>query len=1129
MLLKILSALLLFIQCGFLLAQKQKYYSLSTEEGIISNHIDYTYVDSFGFLWIATYDGLQRWDGVNGHIYTADEKKSSTLASNICYTITEDSEQNIWIGTIKGLCRFNRNTGTITRVDVGKNNSPVNAILPQKGNMLWVGTSNGLCLLNTKTLKFSQPVQVLKDLPVFALDADQINRLWVGTFEGLYAVNMNTNAYTHFEAKDQQSILSNKVRALHCDTKGNIWAGTFDNGLSVLNPAGKILYQLHKFGHTEHPKGGFDEIRAIHEDKDQQIWIGIVNQPLYKFDTATHNLLPQSIYSENHAGKNAEGVFSISEDQFGNMWLGTHGMGLFYTNRFKNKIGHVGGKAHLSISSAQNIVTSIVVDQQGNEWAGTDGNGLLKTNRQGKTKTFTVKNGLTSNAIHHVSIDTKGLLWLSTWGGGVMSMNPLTEQVTSYVHSKNPFSFIGNNSKVILPDDSLVWIGTHGDGLAILDRASGKIYHQLNNNKFPFDLKEPAWINHIFKDSRKRIWVSTCFGLYMVKNNKLHSFHISDKSAHLANDYVNMVAENKGKIWIIGEGGGLQWLDEKSQSFVQISNKEIPSTIKSIVFDPEGTIWLGTNIGLISYQPETAKLHLYNRNNGFQSNHFFHKASYCSAEGVLYEGGINGYNRFKPQDLAIHTQKLRLVFENALLQGDAPDTLLNITNQLTIPYLYKVSSVYFSVPDQHSSSNLKIEYRLEGLHTHWIPLAAGVRTISLTGLSPDNYQLNLRYNVEGNEWLTFPNKLMINVLPPWWKTLWFRSLLFLLAITSVYLVYYIRTASIRKRNILLKELVTERTAALQETNVALLEKNDETMIQYEQLEQLNLKYKKQAHTIIQHQNTILAQNRDLNRIIEHASLQDNGEIKELLSSLSETENTDPQQELPVKIALYKIPKQHELETSLAAMALIANCQNEEGLLNYLPDFILIDEHFDGTINALVSHIPIIRIIGSDALIRAPHIIADMTVAAENITTALPKQIRQYISRRKLINERFARNEALTNDELTPHSADKEFIDQTIAIIEHHLSNSAFDNELLGAELHLSRTVLYSKIKQLTGMGVHEYIKMIRVKKSIDLLKERKLNVSQIAYEVGFSSPSYYIRCFVKQFGMPPKEYMSQKR
>lgn len=1124
---------LIFILLGLTtFAQTPKYYSLSTEEGIISNHIDYTFVDSYGFVWMATYDGLQRWEGIKGYTYTHQKDNPNSLSSNICYTVFEDDNKDIWIGTINGLCKYDRNNGKISRINLGKINTPVNAMAKKDAQNLWIGTSNGLCAINIKTATVSWPKSPLANLSIFALANDQEKNTWAGTFEkGIFRIDPHTLQLTNFQ-KANSGLLSNKIRTILCDSKGRIWTGTFDKGISVMNTKGEILFQLQHFGKQEHPNGGFDEVRSIYEDRKHQLWVGLLDQPLYKFDERKKDLIPQLIYSQNHAGKSAEGIFAIAEDQFGNMWLGTHGMGLFYTNSFKNNIGTVGGKSQVGTSSSRNIITSLVVDSKGNTWAGTDGGGLLKTDQRGNTSVFTVKDGLSSDAIHHLSIDNNGLLWVSTWGGGIMSMNMSTNQINTYIHNpKNPFSLTGDNSKIILPDDSLVWIGTHGDGIAILERQTGKIYNYLNNKKYPFNLKAPAWVNHIYKDKKNRIWISTCFGLYLIANNKLSSYHVADKNSDLNSDYINMVTENHtGKIWIVGEDGGLQWFNEKSKQFVAIRNKNIPSCIKSIVVDKSDNLWLGTNIGLFSYNTHTQLLKHYNYYNGLQGNHFFHKASFCGIDGTIYEGGMNGYNFFKPEAFETTSPPLHIFFENAALQGDGPDTTIQLTGEkeLVIPYQYKVTNLSFSIPNQFAAHNLKIAYRLEGLNQQWIHIPNDAREISLTGLAPDAYPIYFKYSQDGLKWTTFPNKLIINVLPPWWQTVWFKGILLVLIMVSLVAFYYLRTANIRYRNKLLKETVAERTSELLETNLALLEKNDETMIQNEQLEQLNLEYKKQTHTIIQHQNTILAKNRNLNSIIAHVSQNDNGEINAILADLNESRHLTYSPEDLVKVALYKTNPNNYLETTLATIALISICNQEEELLHYLPDFILIDDQFNEAINPLLSHIPIIRIIGKDALVRSPLLMGDINIVIENLEHELPEQLKKYIISRKLINERFAQNESMSIEELSPHSADKEFLEQTIAIIENHISNSLLDSELLCEELLLSRTVLYSKIKLLTGMGVHEYIKMIRVKKSIELLKARKLNVSQIAYEVGFSSPSYFIRCFVKQLGMPPKEYINQQ-
>jgi AraC-like DNA-binding protein len=306
-----------------------------------------------------------------------------------------------------------------------------------------------------------------------------------------------------------------------------------------------------------------------------------------------------------------------------------------------------------------------------------------------------------------------------------------------------------------------------------------------------------------------------------------------------------------------------------------------------------------------------------------------------------------------------------------------------------------------------------------------------------------------------------------------------------------------------------------------------MEKNDEISIQNEQLEQLNLEYQKQAHTIIHHQNTILAKNRDLNRIIEHLSKIEDTDYQTLLTEIDHVVNTAKVVSSLIKVALYQCNDGTKCEEILASFAQLLHCTDENELIHYLPDFIIIDHNFKGHFNPQISHIPLIRIIPTDGLQNAFHQLADITIIESELQTALPKQIQMYTNRRHLINEQFASTPSTNSSDLTLHAADQEFIDTTILVIEKHLSNNELDSELLCHELNLSRTVLYSKIKQLTGQGVHEFIKMIRVKKSVDLLKARKLNITQIAYEVGFSSPSYYNRCFVKQFGVPPKEYLSK--
>ena len=446
MLLRKLSVLFFLWFCHFGFAQENKFYSLNTDDGIISNHIDYCFVDSYGYLWMASYDGVQRWDGVKGYSYFYSKTNKNSLSSNICYTILEDKNRDIWIGTINGLCKIDRKSDKVSRIDLGLGNLPINSIVQKNNDNLWLGTSAGLLQINLKNLGVTRPIKSLAEIAVFDLIQDRY--LWVGSFQnGLYKVDLQINKIINFPA--QKSLLNHKIRTLCLDSKKRIWIGTLDKGIKVLDENGVISMEL--------PTNG--ETRSIYENKKNQILIGVLDKPFMKFNEKTKQLTTLNINSLNKIGKSAEGIFSICEDKFGNTWMASHGMGMFYTNIYKNKIGQKQGDDN------QKIITAIVEDSWGNEWAGTDG-GLLKT-KNGITKTYTTQNGLSSIAIQHLSLDKQGFLWISTMGGGVMSLHIPTDKITIYKHQiGNPNSLIINHSKVILADDSLVYIGTHGDGLA---------------------------------------------------------------------------------------------------------------------------------------------------------------------------------------------------------------------------------------------------------------------------------------------------------------------------------------------------------------------------------------------------------------------------------------------------------------------------------------------------------------------------------------------------------------------------------------------------------------------------------------------------------------------------------------
>ena len=219
----------------FIQGQQEQFEVLTTNEGLISNHIDDVLVDQFGFLWLASYDGVQKWDGLRGAQFTHQPADVNSLPDNISNCLHEDQYGNIWIGTLKGLCVYLRDNQSIQRLDLKQEDLPVNTILALDSGSLLVGTSDGLCLVDPTTFRVSWPFPDLSHTAIFSLSQGVENTIWVGTLgHGLYVLNLQTQKATTFGAKAEHA--PKKITRLLLDHRGRLWLGSFDQGVQVLDP-----------------------------------------------------------------------------------------------------------------------------------------------------------------------------------------------------------------------------------------------------------------------------------------------------------------------------------------------------------------------------------------------------------------------------------------------------------------------------------------------------------------------------------------------------------------------------------------------------------------------------------------------------------------------------------------------------------------------------------------------------------------------------------------------------------------------------------------------------------------------------------------------------------------------------
>ncbi len=1409
--LKFILLLVLGYVCAFSQPEKYKIYSITKEDGLISDYIENVYRDSYGFLWVANVEGLNRWDGSTFKKYRHSDQDSTSLSNNIVYSIIQDSENRLWFGTNSGLNLYDRERDCFIHVTLAKPGETVcvNVVKEDSKKHLWIGTSYGLCNYDPATTKYrwyhhdaSNPSSI-SDNNILGLSIDSNDNVWIGTFNG--GVNKMTAAsgkFTHFfhEEDNTKTICSNKIRTILADHNNNIWIGSFESGVTLMNQKGLVIRHYSDFSDKEHPSATRDAVISIYEDKSHNIWVGSDNELVYFLGSKRKAFVPFKNSPYKKVNLFCLSVSSIFEDNAGNLWFGTHGYGLFYTSSSKNVFRHYHKKDNTADGLNHDFTAAFYEDKKGNIWIGTDGGGLtLFEPSTGNFTTYTTDNGLSSNAILEIKEDNNGKLWLATWSGGLICFDPVTKKSIAYTNDpKNINSIIFNNIKSIIIEDSIIWIGTHGEGVCVLDLKSKKFIHHKNNKIFPFDMKAPSWINHLFKDSKGRIWISSFDGLFVYDRKNLKKFIRQQEQGSISSNDVNMVAEDlNGHIWAITESGGLEMYDEKTQSFQHYGEKyKLPQTLKAIVFDNKGVMWLSSNEGLIAFNLQSNKIVRYDVSDGLQGNFFFLKSVLKSRNGDLYFGGTNGFNVFNPDKIKVTIAAspvylTDLYIFDEIQKPNAKDSPLekeiNFTETLTLSHDQSFFSIGFTSVNLSSPDKMEFAYKLEGLHDQWIAIH-GDRKVSFTDLDPGTYVFKIKYGgVSGDNDQEADKQLRIVILPPWWKTTWFKLFLVILVVGGVTLIFYLRLNAIRARNKQLRIEVANRTKELTATNAILLERNEEIKIQNKKLEAYNEEVTKQSERILKQQSEILAKNQELEdtvneltklnqtknkffSILAHdlkshvyaltsiSSLlkkklpgmekesmfeyvdsidKSSNSIYQLLINLLDWARTqsknipyspagvnvyelitkngtlleqqfrtknialevkiDPTQYIyadypmidavvrnllgnsikftasggkisvqseevndqtliriqdtgigmtkeqienafridknsssrgtagetgtglgliiisefleinkgaidiesePGKGSTFtiKVPRfrsavplegsgiskphpagitivEHSLQKKLTEDKILKikgkrvlivedNSELRSFLRLLLSDVFTVFEAENGeeglkmaaecqptviitdmimpVMNGLefcseikksktTSHIPVIMLTGQsdeESQLSGYEAGAEVYLMKPVNQDILFQVILNFIQNQEKIRQKILLSNDLYPEDVVINKLDEEFLNEIIVFIEKNLADTGLDSKMICDHMGISRTVLYSKFKTITGQGVQEFIKSVRLKKSLKLLFERRLTISETGYEVGFSSPSYFIRCFTQQYGMPPKEYIT---
>ncbi len=809
-------------------SKKIKFEHISITEGLSQVTVNSILQYKKGFMWFATEDGLNRYDGYNFQIFNVVPDAPNALSNNYLWTIYEDRSGIIWIGTWGGgLNSYNCKTGQFSRYmnyPESKNSlshNEVRAICEDRSGRLWVGTrGGGLDYLDREAGHFyhfkhePRNPNSLSHNEVMAIIEDRNGLLWIGTWGGgIDRMDPETKQFTNYQhiPGNPHSLGNNQVNCLFEDKNGVLWIGTNGGGLNKFDAEkGSFTRYLHKT--KDSGSISDDNVRALFEDKAGSLWIGTVGGGLNLFDRESETFTSYRHNPTDPDSLTTNEVRAIFEDKSGVLWVSTYAGGLNKRNRKKEKFNLYKSDPGNPNSLSGQIVWSIAEDHNGIFWFGTN-NGLNSFNRE--TDKFTHykhdpsdPTSISNNNVRKVYEDSEGTLWIGTDGSGLNKFNHTTGKFTRYQNNPDdPYTLSHNVIRPIYEDHSkTLWIGTVGGGLNKFDRKTGRFYHYHNEPENPDSLSHD-YVYSLLEDSRGDFWVGTWGGGLNKFDREKEIFTRyttdPDNPQKLSNDLVLSIYEDsRGELWLGTSGGGLNKFNREDETFTHYRERDgLPNdVIYGILEDGQGNLWLSTNKGLSKFDPRKKEFRNFNVVDGLQSNEF-NGGAYCkSKKGELFFGGINGFNVFYPQEILAEDLYIPPVVITKFLKFNQEVALsppISEAEEILLSYQDNIFSFEFSALDYTAPERNRYAYKMENFKEEYIETDSNKRFASYTGLPPGNYTFKVKGTNHDGKWNEETASIRITIVSPFWFTWWFRIIIILAIFFALVLFALLRIKKVR--------------------------------------------------------------------------------------------------------------------------------------------------------------------------------------------------------------------------------------------------------------------------------------------------------------------------------------------
>ena len=812
----------------FLIAQTITIKSYGIEEGLSDVSVRDVHTDKFGYKWISTGHGLNKYDGINFEKFRYDPRDSLSIRANSLNRLFEDPTGNIWVTVdIGGMSMLNRASRQFHYFNYSSskpnhsNNFVTDVLFDHKGRA-WVGTRFGINLVNRSTHKY-ELVEVTgqREMSVIRVFEDQNNSIWLSTNTGLFKYDEIKSSFQEIKNSYNQSIIN--INKFLNDTEGNLWVASLKNGIYFFLKGSSSPKNM------PHPSGDEGFVSNLVQSKNSNVILSVPREGLFEWrDNGWIKFSIEGVESQNfryaYTSSSNEYIFlltyanevglydpkksivnwvpsfskpinafSVDSDD-ANLWLGTANFGLYQVSLTTSEFETIIVKDHSeSDQNYSNFIIDLLATNAGETYF-VAGPGLFQIDQITQEVTHVIdywRPGDFNIGITGIKEFDDDNLLLST-NKGIFKFNK---------HSKKTEQIVNLNERIaeVAMHANQIWgIGDFGLFNHDLGKDSTTLFIDIEDAPEELQTNLPR---KLFIDSEGVVWIGTVReGLFRVEETK--SGYLFDRyrykgirNSGLISHTINALFEGSGgQLWVGGFSTGLLQFDRKKKAFINYTpGRELPiPNIQAIEEANDGCLWLSAANGLHKFIPGENIFKKYTSKNGLSSNSFVLRSSTMTPDGKILFGSNIGITAFYPSLITSPTHLPKVLIEEVSIFNKRIESEISpyALQEIELKHNQNFLSFSFIGIDYTNASQITYSYQLEGLTDDWINLG-NTRNISFNNLNPGDYTLKIRASINEDFWGESVT-LDFNIDAPFWLKSWFFGLLALVSCSILWLTHKYR-------------------------------------------------------------------------------------------------------------------------------------------------------------------------------------------------------------------------------------------------------------------------------------------------------------------------------------------------